>query len=126
MLFWAEGDKDRNAAVLSNTDKYLMQYWWAFLQDYFRVQPDDVTLCVQCHLGNGYTVAEVECYWLSILALPKDCLRKTTVVTKQNGTVKTKHPYGVCRLTINNTELAQKLFGAIRYIAGIAEPCWLD
>jgi hypothetical protein len=128
MLYWAEGAKDKNSAKLANTDKYLMKCWWDFLQQYFGLCHKDVTIHISCYLGNGHTVSDVESYWLTILALPKSCLRKTMVVTKHpmsTGRRKNKHPYGVCSLNVNSTKLVQKLFGAIQYIGKISEPRWL-
>jgi hypothetical protein len=126
MLFWAEGTKCKNAARMTNTDDRLMHYWWTFLQKYFNVRLEDVTLYINCHLGNGYPMSEVEAHWLSVLSLPSTCLRKTIIVTKQSSVAKNRHPYGVCCLRVDNTELVQKIFGALRNIVGIVESRWVD
>jgi DNA-binding MarR family transcriptional regulator len=48
MLYWAEGDKRRNQARLSNSDPQLVRFFVDFLRRYFDVSDDDIR--VTCNL----------------------------------------------------------------------------
>lgn len=126
-LYWGEGDKNKNTAAISNTDVDLLKNWKNFMVDYFQVDPEKFTFSVQCHVNNGLSVEEIELFWLKNLDLSKKCLRKTLVRHNYgNKYKKNKHKYGIGRLKINNTAMVQRLFGAIRYLAGIREYRWVD
>lgn len=129
MLYWCEGAKCRNGAKLSNSDPYILKLWMRFLQEIFSINNNDITVYIQCYLNNGITQDEIEQYWLDVLKLPINCLRKTSLVTKHpmsKGLKKNKHKYGICNITVNSTELVQTIFGAIQYIGDFDNSEWLD
>jgi hypothetical protein len=41
------------------------------------------------------------------------------------GRKKGKRPYGVCRLTVNRTDIVQKIFGAIQAMCGFKREEWI-
>lgn len=128
-IFWAEGTKDKNRLQVSNTDPDLLQIWKEFLSTYFVIDISDISIKIQCHLGNGKTQDEIENYWLETLKLPSSCLRKTHIVYNHVSSKrykKNKHPYGVCAINIHSTQFSQQVFGAIKYLANINdENKWL-
>jgi len=130
MMHWAEGDKNKNLAGISNTSPHFLRFWLRFLRRFFEVEPKDMALHIYCYLGNGKTQQQIERYWLKQLDLPRSCLRKTTVVTKHRFSTfakKNKHPYGVAHLRTGSTEVVQKIWGAIKLLADIdEEDQWLD
>jgi hypothetical protein len=79
MLFWAEGSKHRNRVTLTNSDADLVALFVRFLTQCHDVQPERITLTVNCHLNNGLELEEIEAWWLSHTGLPAESLRKAAV-----------------------------------------------
>ena len=129
MLFWGEGSKDRNVVQLANTDADLLQTFVDFLRQCYAVPDSAFAFSVNCFLGNGLTLAEIESWWLARLGLPRGCLRKAVVnrasaaSRRRRGNV---HPYGTARITLHSTDVIQSIYGAIQEYAGIDRPEWLD
>ena len=130
MLYWAEGSKERNTLIFSNSDQDLIRYFWGFLQTCFGLGPQEVTIRINVYTGNGLTLSEIETHWLETLDLPRTCLRKGTVnhfPTSSSGRRKNKLPFGVCTLKVRrSTRILQHIYGAIQEYAGFEEPGWLD
>ena len=129
MLYWAEGSKSRNVAVLTNSDPDLLRVFRDFLRDCYAVPDAKIALSVNCHTGNGLTLDEIESWWLSCLRLPRSCLRKATVNRPSAASsFRRGHvlPYGTARLAVCDTRLVQSIYGAIQAYAGIERPEWLD
>lgn len=128
MLFWAEGSKTKNAIIFVNSDPDMMVLFSEFLSKSMEVKSEEIKVSVNCHLGNGLTVNQIENYWLKLLSLPRSCLNKTTIdrTSKYSKKLKkNKLVNGVCRMVVHNTEKAQRLFGAIKEYAHIENDKWL-
>jgi hypothetical protein len=129
MLYWAEGNKDRNLVKLANSDVYLVRYFTQFLAACLGVVPTDITVRLNLYTGNGLSIREVEDYWLGHLGLPRSCLRKHSINNRpirSQGLRKNKLPYGVCSLQVlRSTRIVQHIYGAIQEYGGFDEPRWL-
>jgi transcriptional regulator with XRE-family HTH domain len=79
MLYWAEGAKSRNVASLTNADADLLCTFTRFLRTSYDVPDDKFAFSVNCYLGNGLTLAEIQDWWLERLALPPSSLRAAAV-----------------------------------------------
>jgi hypothetical protein len=129
MLYRAEGSKLRNVVALTNSDPDLLRVFVGFLRGCYGVAPDALTLSVNCHVGNGLSVAEIEQWWLARLGLPPTALRAPTVnqpsaaSRRRRGNVL---PYGTARVCVYSTFVIQSIYGAIQEYAGIERPEWLD
>ncbi len=129
MLYWAEGSKERNAVILSNSDLHMVRFFHRFLRECFDLPPQRFGLRLNVYTGNGLALWQVEDHWLEGLGLPRFCLRKHTVdhfPTSSSGKKTNRLPYGVCSLTLYSTRVAQHIYGAIQEYAGFDEPGWLD
>jgi transposase-like protein len=130
MLYWAEGAKSRNTALLANSDVEMVRLFKRFLTQCFDLQPKDLSMRLNVYTGNGLSVKQIEDYWLDALDLPRSCLRKHTLnhfPTSSSGLKKNKLPYGVCGLRVlRSTRIVQHIYGAIQEYAGFEEPRWLD
>ncbi|MEK6272558.1 MAG: helix-turn-helix domain-containing protein [Actinomycetota bacterium] len=130
MLYWAEGAKTRNSVTLANSDPHLLRFFCEFLRKSMGVPPKDFRVSLTVYLTNGLTIEEIENYWLSILDLPRTCLRKHAInfkPTSSSGLKRNRLPYGVCTVrAIGGGRLVQHIFGAIQEYAGFEEPRWLD
>jgi hypothetical protein len=129
MLYWAEGTKARNVAQLVNADADLVRKFLTFLRSCYDVPADRVALSVNCFLGNGLSLDEVQQWWLTGLGLPATCLRKA-VVNRPSSASKFRKghvlPYGTARISVHSTFIVQSIYGAIQEYAGIDRPEWLD
>ncbi len=128
MLFWAEGSKKRNGVAFTNSDVDMMRFFLRFLRECYDVPDDRVRLCVNCFLGNGLTLAEIQGWWLERLDLPASCLTKATVNRPSRASKGVRRPllHGTARLTVSSTTLVQSIYGAIQEYAGIERPEWAD
>jgi hypothetical protein len=129
MLYWAEGAKRRNSVALTNSDAALVEVFLRFLRASYGVTDDRVTLSVNCFLGNGLGIDEIQGWWLERLQLPALCLRTPAVNRLSSASKRLKGhilPYGTARLAVHSTFIVQSIYGAIQEYAGIDRPEWLD
>ncbi|MEO8606710.1 MAG: hypothetical protein ABI690_02420 [Chloroflexota bacterium] len=127
MLYWGEGTKSRNSLTLANSDSALLCFYLRFLRQSLMVQNNQITFRIMCYTNNGLSQEEIESYWIEMLQLPKECLKKTAVnmqprSSQQKGR---KLLYGTCEIAIHSTRLIQHVLGAIQEYTGIDKPEWL-
>jgi hypothetical protein len=129
MLYWAEGSKRRNAVQIVNADADLLVTFLHFLRVSYAVPDRAVTLSINCFLGNGLTLDEIQDWWLARLDLPPSCIRRAVVNRPSSASKRLKGnvlPYGTARLAVHSTDVIQSIYGAIQEYAGIDRPEWLD
>jgi hypothetical protein len=130
MLYWAEGSKSRNALVLANSDANLIRFFCRFLRESLEVEDERFSIRLNVYLSNRRPLREVEAYWLEILELPRDCLRKHSInhfPTSSSGLKTNSLPYGVCTIRVlKGTRPLQHIYGAIQEYTGLDQPRWLD
>ena len=129
MLYWAEGSKQRNAAVLTNSDPDMLKLFVTFLRQCYGVSDAKFAFSVNCHLGNGLHLHDIEAWWLDRLELPMSCLRQATVNRPSGASaLRRGHvlPYGTARVSVCSVQVIQSIYGAIQEYAGIDRPEWLD
>jgi AcrR family transcriptional regulator len=117
MLYWAEGSKTRNCVQLVNADADLLETFLDFLRTCYAVPNQAVTFAVNCFLGNGLSLEEIEAWWLDRLSLPSSCLRKAIVnrpSSASNGRRGHVLPYGTGRIAVHSTDVIQSIYGAIQ------------
>ena len=128
MLYWAEGSKDRNRVVFTNSDPAMLRTFLGFLRGPCEVGNERIALTVNCHLNNGLSLAEIEAWWLAELGLPATALRAATVNRPSSASRWGRNVlvYGTARLCVHSTFLVQSIYGAIQEYAGFDRPEWLD
>ena len=128
MLYWAEGSKQRNGAVLTNSDADMLVLFVGFLRECYDVPVARMSLTVNCHLNNGLSLEEIEAWWLARLGLRRECLRKAAVNRPSPASRwrRNVHVYGTARVAVHSTAIVQSIYGAIQEYAGIERPEWLD
>jgi transcriptional regulator with XRE-family HTH domain len=128
MLYWAEGDKNRNSARIANSDPEVLRFFVRFVRTYFGV--DGARIRVTCNLFADHLERqrEVEEFWLDTLGLPRSSLCRSIVNVYSKYSEKKRRnrlPYGTCRLCVNSTHVTQSIFGAIQEYGGFERPEWL-
>ena len=128
MLFWAEGSRSRNHVRFTNSDAAMHRYFLRFLRDCYGVQSSAVSLTINCHLGHGQTLHEIERWWLEALDLPASSLRPSVLNRPSRASKGVRRPllYGTAQLSVNSTRIAQSIYGAIQAYAGFERARWLD
>jgi transposase len=129
MLYWAEGSKDRNAARLTNSDPAVLVFFARFLRTEFSVRSEAMTFRCNLFADHLARVHEIEDFWLTRLALPRSCLRKSMVNRYSKHSQKkrkNKLPYGTGELIVNSTQIVQTIYGSIQEYGGFERPEWLD
>ena len=127
MLHWGEGSKARNSVQLANSDPDLLRFFLRFLRECYDVQADHVAFCVNCFLGNGQSLDQIEAWWLDQLGLPRASLRKAQVnrMSRASSRKRRQLVYGTGRISVYSTAIVQSIYGAIQEYAGIDRPEWL-
>lgn len=128
MLYWAEGAKARNQANIANSDPELLRLWLGWLDRWYMDPAEHARLSVNCHLGNGLELREIEDWWLEQLGLPRACLRKSVVNRPSSASKGVRKPllHGTAHVAVHSTFLIQSIYGAIQEIGGFERPEWLD
>jgi transcriptional regulator with XRE-family HTH domain len=129
MLYWAEGDKRRNQARLSNSDPEVIRAYVAFLRTYFNLCDEEIRLTCNLFADHVQRQHEIERFWLEVAGLPRSSLCRSIVNVYSKYSLKkrtNKLPYGTCRVIVNRTRVVQSIYGAIQEYGGFDRPTWLD
>ncbi len=128
-LYWAEGAKSRSTVGFANSDVNMVRFFMRFLRESLEVPEEKIRVNFNVYTGNGFSIEQIERYWLNALELDPSCLRSHIVnhfPTSSSGQKRNRLPYGVCFLRVHSTRLVQHIYGAIQEYAGFDEPRWLD
>lgn len=123
MLYWGEGGKGKNAVIIANSDPGILSLFMRFLRTYFKLDESKIAVRLNIYTDNGYTLQEAQQYWLKILELTANNLRKSVV--KPGSLEEKRVPFGVCRVTLGRTDIIQHIYGAIQEYSGIENPDWV-
>lgn len=120
LLYWAEGTKSRNRFEFTNSDPIMIKMVSDFLlSQYFNLKEDDIKMSLNCY-DDIHTIDEIEAHWDNIIGFKtikkKHTVKKSTWCPDQGR--HNKYPYGVCRLTVNKTEVIQHVYGALEIYVG--------
>jgi transposase-like protein len=129
MLYWAEGEKTRNALRFSNSDPEMVRFFVSFLKTYFDVRDDEIRITCYLFADHVQRQREIEQFWLNVAQLSTRSLCKSyvNVYSKYSKRKRiNKLPYGTVRVTVNRTRVVQSIFGAIQEYAGFERESWLE
>jgi len=129
MLYWAEGSRNRNKIVFTNSDPAMVRFFVEFIREYFEVGIERVRVTCNLCADHEARQREIEDFWLTTVGIPRSSLLKSTVNHYSRYSQKkrrNKLPYGTCRVVVNSTEIAQTIYGSIQELAGFDRPEWLD
>lgn len=124
MLYWSEGAKGKNRLYFVNSDPDMLVIFMRFLREEFKVTPERISLYIQCHTNDPADISRIETYWVNLLGLNHDCLRKTHI---KKGTEfrKSTLENGVCGILVRkSTDLVQHVYGAIQEYTGSTKLHW--
>lgn len=126
-LFWGEGTKKKDILKITNCDPSMLKFFVLFLQKYFEVKPEEISINIQYYLNGNLSLNDIEKYWCEVLELPFSSLRKHTLKGKYyNYDISNiKYPYGICSLSVFSTEKVMQIYGSIKEYIGDNSDRWL-
>lgn len=113
LLYWAEGARREKDVEFTNTDPKMIKLMMEFFRKILEVPESKFKILVR--ISENGNIEKAEDFWLKITGLKKENLR-TPELLKSNPNSKTlqKHPYGMCRIVINNISLLRKMLALIQ------------
>lgn len=124
MLWWAEGDKRTDFVGITNSDPHLLRFFVHCLKKYYKVIDKDCSISVQYH--NQADEQQLVSFWKQVLDIPNAQVQKG--YRKQSSEIASKYPYGICRIRVHDTRLANRMWGSVQGYIGfscekISEKC---
>ena len=107
----------------------MVRFFVQFLREAFGVPLEKVSVTCNLFADHEERQSEIEQFWLDLLGLPPECLRKSAVNRYSRYSKKkrkNKLPYGTCRICVHSTEIVQAIYGSIQEFAGFDRPEWID
>jgi transposase-like protein len=129
MLYWAEGEKDRNALRFYNSDPEMVRFFVSFLKRHFELRDEEIRITCNLFADHVQRQREIEQFWLDVAQLSKSSLCKSYVnaYSKHSKKKRTNRlPYGTVRVTVSRTRVIQSIYGAIQEYAGFEREAWLE
>lgn len=129
MLYWAEGEKDRNALRFYNSDPEMVRFFVFFLKRYFDLRDEEIKITCNLFADHVQRQREIEQFWLDVAQLSERSLCKSyvNVYSKHSKKKRTNRlPYGTVRVTVCRTRVVQSVFGSIQEYGGFERGAWLE
>jgi transposase-like protein len=129
MLYWAEGEKDRNALRFYNSDPEMVRFFVSFLKTYVDLRDEEIRITCNLFADHVQRQREIEQFWLEVAQLPECSLGKSYVNVYSKHSKKkriNRLPYGTVRVTVCRTRVVQSIFGSIQQYAGFEREAWLE
>jgi len=129
MLYWAEGEKDRNALRFYNSDPEMVRFFVFFLKTYFELRDEEIRITCNLFADHVRRQREIEQFWLEVAQLPDCSLGKSYVNVYSKHSKKsepTGFPTGPCGSLWCRTRVVQSIFGSIQEYAGFEREAWLE
>jgi hypothetical protein len=128
MLYWAEGEKAKDAVRFSNSDPHMIQLFAAFLREHFAVPDEKFRIRCWLYADHESRQREIEAFWLNLVGLRPENLSRSAVNrysrASQGKRINTL-PYGTCRVAVCDTRIVQTIYGSIQELAGFERGEWL-
>ncbi len=131
MLYWAEGNKQREYRVsesvrLGNSDPKIIKIFLKWLFEIIKIPREDVRFRICLHETEKYRLLEIEKYWSRVTGFPVEDFRKIKLNWKKHK-INTKRRnigkkyYGLLEIRVKrSTNLNRKIDG---WIDGVCKYC---
>ncbi|MEI7742013.1 MAG: hypothetical protein WCJ29_05970 [bacterium] len=115
MLYWAEGNKQRNAAI-ANSDEEVVLVMIKWFRNYYGVTPSHMSL--HMHLHSGQDEQAMRSYWSKITGIPSTNFHKTFIKPEGSGYRKNILYHGTVKLSVKEAGSTYMLYRILGSIAG--------
>ena len=114
-MYFAEGEKGDKNVSFSNADSRAIQFMSDWFRDICRVPKEKFRASIYIHDNLNETKAKQ--FWAKTTKIPLAQFRKSYIVKNNPKRLrKTKHIYGVLKITISDVNLHRKIMGWIEGI----------
>ncbi len=116
-LYAGEGSKLGNTVQFTNSEPAFIIFMIQWLKDFCDVPTSKLRGWVYIH--DDLDEAKARRFWSKLTEIPLTQFHKSYIATKRSGHLrKQKHPYGVCRVSVNDVALLRKIKA---WIAGLTQ-----
>lgn len=113
LLYWAEGTNYEKSVEFTNTDPKMIKIMMEFFRKILKVPEDKFKVMVR--IGSEGNIKRAEMYWAKIAKVSKRNFRHPEILKlNPNGKSLKRHPYGICRIEVNDISLYRKLAALIK------------
>lgn len=111
-MYFAEGNKADGTVSFSNSDAKALKFMKGWFDKFCGVHKDRYRCYLYIHDNLNEQNAKI--FWSNLLNIPLEQFRKSYIVkNNQKRFRKTKHEYGVLRLSVSDINLHRKIMGWI-------------
>jgi hypothetical protein len=111
-MYFAEGTKNSGNVSFSNTDPRSIKFMVNWFCKICMVPKAKIRCDLYIH--NDLDEALAKRYWSNLIGIPLEQFRKSYIVKNNTSRLrKTKHIYGVFRITVSDANLNRKIMGWI-------------
>jgi transcriptional regulator with XRE-family HTH domain len=117
-LYLGEGDKSGRNVAFCNADPRAIRFMMRWFREVCAVAEERFRLSLYLHDNLDEKIAKK--YWSTVTDLPLTSFRKSYIVKNNpNRLRKTKHVYGIVRITVSDAALYRRIMGLISGVFGI-------
>ncbi len=115
-LYWAEGNKTRNASFgLTNTDPNMLKFYirWMELLGVKKSQ-----MKVHLHLYSDMNIEKQKKFWSDTLSIPLSQFRKPYIKNTCSSSITYKNGFGqgTCSVLVEGARLSEKILMGVKYV----------
>ena len=111
LLYWAEGNKGKDAIRLANLDSRMLILFLEFLREVCHV--DEKRIYVYVRVQKEFSLDDARQYWANILRLPASRIYVYPHTDKRSKLIQQKSRHGIATLEFHSTKLKKWLDVAI-------------
>jgi hypothetical protein len=112
VMYFAEGDKGDKSVTFCNSDPRAIKFMMGWFREFCNVAEDKFRCSIYLH--DNLNEAEAKNFWSDLIKIPLSQFRKTYFVKNNPKRFRrTKHSFGVFRITISSVNLQRKMLGWI-------------
>lgn len=112
IMYFAEGDKGDKSVTFCNSDPRAIKFMMRWFREFCNVVESKFRCSIYLH--DNLDEAKAKSFWSDLIKIPLSQFRKTYFVKNNPKRLrKTKHSFGVFRITISDVNLQRKMLGWI-------------
>jgi len=116
-LYFGEGNKMDKSVAVTNANPYAMKFLVEWLKEFCKVPTAKLRMNLYIHDNLSEPYARK--YWSALLGIPKSQFTKSYIVKNNLKRFrKSKHRFGVLRVTVSDVNLHRRIMG---WISGVFE-----
>ncbi len=114
-LYLGEGSKTSHNVSFTNSDAKVMRFMKDWLIEFCKVDVDSIRCNLFIHDDLNESVAKR--FWKEVLDINNIQFKKSYIVKNNpNRLRKTKHKYGICRITVSRVHTLRQILGWIKAV----------